>query len=224
MIETKLLDINPSARIFELGRMAFTYATGVSYQAIRCISEWSKVEICVLSAGTDLLGGVNGPILLEAVLAIKSSSAQGQALEAALRSSVSEEDRNLVAATLLYIRSVGKFRNKLAHWLWASSQDIGHEDLILINPNRYLRCDYVENEIDPEVVKFRLSDDWKKDALLITSKGLYEYLEQCSLCCYYTNFLRMLGNENPERVAQGRKTLSRVPEIQLILSRHRRND
>jgi len=60
-------------------------------------------------------------------------AAQNEALKAAAKAALSQDDHHVFATLMKFVKAADKHRNRLAHWLWAVSS-AAPDGLVLIDP------------------------------------------------------------------------------------------
>jgi hypothetical protein len=100
------------------------------------VALWSRVDTALgailaymLKAGVRASTAMYGAIL--------SSQAQMDALEAAAKATLNKRDFELFGAVMVVIKRAGAKRHKIAHWIWAYSDQIP-DALVLIDPDALL--------------------------------------------------------------------------------------
>lgn len=220
MAPRPLIQVNKRAVIWGIGQQALLRAPDVAAQAMRCIAQWSLVELSLSGVLVELLGA-NARPAMAMVSASTSSQAQVAALEAAAVTVLSIERGKVFKAALQLIRNTGKHRNRLAHWIWAFSDDVP-DCLLLMDPEHYTLAaiSVAEAKLDPKAsVEFRYP---KEFIWVYAISDLIEYREKVLHVNYLINWLRLLGSPDLSRASQAHDQLCREPEIQKILDRQNR--
>lgn len=103
--------------------------------ALRLIAEWSRIDVERTHAVTRLMRADHVPIaaMLEVLHGPKD-----RALEAAAESILAPEDFDVFKRIELFLKPFRELRNKLAHWIWASSPSV-QDSILLIDPADLVR-------------------------------------------------------------------------------------
>jgi len=100
------------------------------------IARWSAIEHRLAHIMIMLLG--SNPVPAYAIFStLINSSTQFDAVDRVAKSELSEENYERFAASLSVVKTMAKARNKLAHWIWATSPQVP-EALLLGRPVKLL--------------------------------------------------------------------------------------
>lgn len=101
-------------------------------------------------------------------------TAKTQALRAAAKTKLSQEDNEVFGALLALAKSADKHRNRVAHWLWAYSEDID-DGLLFIDPAanfEFLVATTEQLEAGKRVIESSQADLDRKRVLVYTLADL----------------------------------------------------
>lgn len=134
-----LKSVKPGAAIFiandENWQRTLERRPLIAIRAMQVISAWSLVEYFLLDAYVQLLGGAND-LAAAKFVALNSATKKREAI-AQLREKVPYQLHQLFDKMLKDVAAAEKFRDKLAHWVWAYSPDL-EDHLLTIDPRRFV--------------------------------------------------------------------------------------
>jgi hypothetical protein len=106
----------------------------LSVLALSAIASWSNVELAMLHVFVQLMGGPESTAAAM-YLALDGASAKERAVVAAATTALAARDseRHALRALLRLSKTHEKFRNKLAHWVWAVCPQLP-DHLLLMDP------------------------------------------------------------------------------------------
>jgi len=114
----------------------FPKCPDLSLLALSAIASWSNVDLALLRVFMQLMGGPES-MSASIYVALGGQTAKNAAIHAAARSALSARPNEyaLLKALLKLAKTNQKFRDKLAHWVWAYSPALP-DALLLMDPMR----------------------------------------------------------------------------------------
>lgn len=121
-----------SYEIGNVGTRSLLMRPELGLKAMEVIATWSHVESFMLSTYVELAGGDNADAAA-VYLAMETSSAKSAAINTLAELKLTQDNLVLLKAIIKILKSSEKHRNKLAHWIWGTSDQIP-DGLLLADP------------------------------------------------------------------------------------------
>lgn len=132
---------------------AMTKRPELAVKYARCLASWSTVEVELATMMCEAMKAAAGPFAA-AYHALNSTAAQASVADAAIRETVEAKLLPIFDAIMSQFRSAKKDRDKLAHGVWAFSDELP-DSLLMIDPKLLVRREaafipnYTLSEISP---------------------------------------------------------------------------
>ena len=199
------------------------------------ISQWSYNEANLCSILAYLLSANAGPVM-DMVYTLNSTGVQLDMIEAAAERQLFDPELELFQAVLYLARKCAKKRHRVAHHVWAYSDDLPNA-LILIDPSAYVEV-FVKLQIPRDISDTSFLQRMSQEIAKLAQAGEHYDLDRCFV--YRENDLKAVIDEmaivsrcttllinylNPSHAARDQiySLLALQPGIDAALSNVRKN-
>ncbi len=116
---------------------SFIHRPEIAVAVAQCLDKWSWVEVQTAQLYVALCR-TNHENAATYFCALESSKAKTDAIRVLAMNAMGYDDYRLIVAILKLIKSLQRVRDRLAHWLWTTSDDLP-EAIIIYDPKSLIR-------------------------------------------------------------------------------------
>lgn len=109
----------------------------IALAVARCLDAWSWVETQTAMLYVALCRS-NHEQAVDYFCSLESAKAKKDAIRISAMNYLTESEVRIINALLLYIKSQQTIRDRIAHWLWATSDDLP-ESILLYDPRKLMK-------------------------------------------------------------------------------------
>jgi hypothetical protein len=148
----------PSAsyEIGNVGTRTLSRRPQLAIMAVEAIAAWAHVEKFMLNMYVELAGGAQADAAV-VYLAMETASAKSAAITALAERKLTPDNLNLLRVLIRVTKTAQKDRDKLAHWIWGSSDQL--PDALLLADPRSLELSankiFVYRQADFETIRVK---------------------------------------------------------------------
>ncbi len=142
--------------IGNVGTRTLASRPALAVMAMEAIAAWAHVESFMLRMYVELAGGAQSDAAA-AYLALDTTSAKSKVVSVLAKLKLSKENYSLLRALIKLTKTAQKDRDKLAHWIWGSSEQLPDAILLADPRNLDLSTDqiFVFREADFESMRVK---------------------------------------------------------------------